>query len=357
MKKIKKKRVLVILVIFFIGTIGISVAYFKNNVNTYNVFTTGEYGTSVTKMFNNPNNWIPGETTSANVIVNNNEKIDVAVRISYTESWTSKKSNTEGDLSLSQNDNIVSLIQWGNDLDWETVVENDTVYKYYKYKLHKGESTSSLLESVTFNPLIDADNSCHSVFEGDTETILCSSNEGGYDGAQYKLGFTIETVQYDMYKKAWNTNVDILSYKPLNIYTNRKIANLDIGNIVDLTTYQNGYDYDSVNPVYIRYLTNREDIVTNVSICKKNGIFSSSICLEPNQYSTNRMKVLNYFNGNENDFPSDCSDDNSSGTNELTCANEFVVIGIDEEGGVFLNDLETSHSCVVMVSFGIFNCQ
>ena len=69
------------------------------------------------------------------------------------------------------------------------------------------------------------------------------------------------------------------------------------------------------------------------------------------------MKVLNYFNGDENNFPANCSDDNSSGTNELTCVNEFVVIGVDEDGGIFLNDLETSYSCVVMASFGIFNCQ
>lgn len=322
-----------------------------------NIFSTSEYGTSVTQTFSNPNNWLPGTTTSANVIVNNNEDVDVAVRISYKESWTSKNSNVEGDLSLSQGGNIASLIQWGNDFDWNTVIENGTIYKYYKYKLHRGESTSSIIESVTFNPLINGDNNCSSVVDGDTTTIACSSNGSGYDGAIYKLQFTIETVQYDMYKKAWNTNVDILNYKPLNIYANQKVSNLDIGSIVDFTTYQNGYDYDAVNSIYIRYLSDKDDIVTKVSVCKKNGIYAPSICLEPDQYNTNRIKVLNYFNGDENNFPANCSDDNTSGTNELTCTNDFVVIGINEDGGLFLNDLETSRSCVVTTSLDIFNCQ
>lgn len=353
-----KKRKIVIILMFVVGVfcLGFTLAYFTNSFNFINNFKTSDYGSNNIEEFVSPTDWTPGDVTEKKIKVENSGSVDEAVRVSYTENWTSSNSNVEGNLSLTQDGNRASLIKWGNDNDWTTVTENNKIYKYYNYKLNPNEVTSTVIESVTFNPLITNSNSCNTVVEGNVRKIVCTSSGNGYDNATYKLVFNIETVQYDKYKNIWNTSVDILDYKPLKIYSNRKLS-LNVGSVADPTNYQTGYDYDSANSVHIRYLTDENNTVTNISICKKNGTYDPAICLETNQYSANRAKVLSYFNGSEVNFPSNCTDDNSSGTNELTCVGDHIVIGIDEDEGIFINDTENGKSCVVMAMLGIFNCQ
>lgn len=351
----KNKKYIVILFIAVVTAFGITFAYFGNSIEVENEFNTSLYGSTLVEEFTSPTNWKPGDTTEKLLQVENTGEVDEAVRISYVETWTSKNSNQQGNLSLSQNGNTASLIKWGNDDDWTTVEENGIVYKYYNYKISPGEETTTLLESITFNPLITNNNNCTTTIEGNTRRISCTSSGEGYDNAKYKIVFTAETIQYNKYKESWNTNVNILDSKPLKIYSNRKLS-LNVGSTVNKEDYQTGYDYDSVNSVFFRYLTDN-NTVTSVSMCKKNGINLPAICLEVNSYTSNRGKVLSYFGGDENNFPTDCSDDNNSGSNELTCANSNIVIGIDEDEGIFINDIENGKSCVIMAMFGIFNCQ
>ena len=71
------------------------------------------------------------------------------------ESWISKNGTT---LPLKQGDNVAADIHWINEDDWTkvTIDGEDYYYYYYNYKLAPGETTSKLLDKVTFNPLINA---------------------------------------------------------------------------------------------------------------------------------------------------------------------------------------------------------
>ena len=210
-----KKTIILLLLIAIVGVVGLTLAYFANTASVENTFNTKQYGTTVTEVFESPDNWTPGTTTDKTLTVTNSGQVDEAVRVSYTESWTSKKGD---DLSLTQGDNRAAVINWANVSDWTTVTENGVEYRYYNYKLAPGETTSTLLNSVTFNSAITNDANCVTTTDETThtKTITCNSTGDGYDGATYKLTFTVETVQYDKYVDAWNTNINIVSMKPMN---------------------------------------------------------------------------------------------------------------------------------------------
>ena len=53
-------------------------------------------------------------------------------------------------------------------------------------------------------------------YDGKTKT--CTSTGDGYDGATYTLTITIETIQFDAYKEAWNTNYKIGSIPGTSLY-------------------------------------------------------------------------------------------------------------------------------------------
>ena len=92
----KNKSLIIILLILVVGVIGLTLAYFANTANITNEFKSKEYGTTVTEEFTSPDNWLPGSTEPKTLTVTNSGQVDEAVRVSYTESWTSKNSNEEG---------------------------------------------------------------------------------------------------------------------------------------------------------------------------------------------------------------------------------------------------------------------
>ena len=217
MKK-NKKSLIALLILVIIGVIGFTLAYFSDSITIGNKFKTKEYGTSVTEVFESPDNWTPGTTTDKTVVATNTGNVDEAVRISYTEKWVAADETTElsgwvdayGKLTSHEEelttDEKAAIINFDNESDWTL----NNGYYYYNYKLEPNESTSSLIESVTFNSLVTSDSKCETV----DNTTTCTSTKKGYDGATYTLTFTIESVQYDQYKKAWNTTIDIASEKP-----------------------------------------------------------------------------------------------------------------------------------------------
>ena len=215
----KNKSLIVILIVLTIGLVGVTIAYFSNSTSIDNTFKTKEYGTTTDEDFVSPNNWLPGDTEPKTLTVTNSGNVDEAVRISYTETWTSKNAkdnDQEGDLPLKQNNNDVAIINWANTDDWSTVTENGVTYKYYKYKLAPTETTTSLLESVTFNSAAVNNSNCvETTPEPGKKVITCDSTGNGYDGATYKLRFNVETVQYNQYQTAWGTSVVLLDEKPL----------------------------------------------------------------------------------------------------------------------------------------------
>ena len=221
-----KKSIIALLIVAIIGIVGLTLAYFSNSDTIENSFITKEYGSTYTEEFVSPDNWLPGDTTDKTVVVENTGEVDEAVRISYTESWTTHNNGTlngwihpdgtksthttETELST---DESVAILNLANTSDWTKVGD----YYYYNYKLAPGESTTSFLESVTFNSKTKLDDTCVTTIDGSTKTVTCNSSGDDYDNATYTLTFTIETVQYNKYNEAWNLNnsVTIAAEKPL----------------------------------------------------------------------------------------------------------------------------------------------
>ena len=207
----RNKSLIALLLVLTVGLIGLTIAYFSNEASVENRFESKQYGTTVEEEFISPSDWRPGDSTDKTIKVTNSGEVDEAVRISYTEIWTSKNGD---ELSLSQNGNRAAVINFSDNNDWLEVTEGGKLYYYYKYKLAPTEETSTLIDSVTFNASITNDATCTSSSGNGNKTVICTSTGDGYDGATYKLKFKVETVQYNKYNDAWTTEVAIAEERP-----------------------------------------------------------------------------------------------------------------------------------------------
>lgn len=205
MKKKNKKPIYVLILVAVILLVGGTIAYFTDTVEITNVFKTKPYSTEVTETFTSPNNWLPGTTTNKSVVAKNTGDVDVAVRMSYTESWKSANGQT---LPLKQGNTVAAVINFNN-TNWIKVTENGKDYYYYNTKLTKNQSSTSFINSVTFNSAIISDSSCQEQNVTGGITKQCTSTGNGYDGATYTMVVTVETAQYDSYRTIWGTNVTI----------------------------------------------------------------------------------------------------------------------------------------------------
>ncbi len=220
-----RKTIIALLLVAIVGIVGLTIAYFANSQTIENNFITKEYGTEVVEEFVSPENWLPGDTTTKTVVAQNTGQVDQAVRVRLTEEWKTYKNGTlngwihpdgtksthttETELST---DERVAVINFANNSDWTKVGD----YYYYNYKLAPNEETSTLIESVTFNPKTKLDDTCETTIGEGTRTITCNSSGDDYDHATYKLTINIETVQYNKFNEAWNLNnsVTIAAEKP-----------------------------------------------------------------------------------------------------------------------------------------------
>ena len=57
----EKKTIIILILVLFIGIIGLTVAYFANSTSLDNIFQTKPYGTIVEETFTSPSNWLPGD--------------------------------------------------------------------------------------------------------------------------------------------------------------------------------------------------------------------------------------------------------------------------------------------------------
>ncbi len=194
-KKNNKSIVAIIAVLAILAVVGGTLAYYTSSQSFDNIFRTKPYSTKFEEVFESPNDWTPGTTTSKEVFATNTGEVDVAVRVSFTEEWVSANGTT---LSGTQGANKAAIINLANTSDWTKVGD----YYVYNRKLTNGQRTSSFLESVTFNENITADVTCTEV--GTTKNCVSSGN--GYDGATYTLRVTIETIQYDAAADTWGLN-------------------------------------------------------------------------------------------------------------------------------------------------------
>lgn len=201
----KRIKFIIFLIVFVI--VGVTFAFFSNTNTFNNLFKTTSYGTSVTDVFVSPDNWTPGTTTTKQVIVNNEGSGDIAVRLSYVEQWSS------GDTVI---DNVINdipavIINRTNVSNW---IKDGNYYYYYK-RLKTNESTTSFMDSVTFNSEIEGGYGCISGSDylygvsNSEDQVHCVYGLGPYNGSTYNLSFNIETIQYDAYEKVWETSVEI----------------------------------------------------------------------------------------------------------------------------------------------------
>ena len=266
-----RKSLIALLLVAIVGLVGLTIAYFANSTSVSNLFTTKEYETTYTESFVSPDNWLPGDTTSKSLVVENTGEVDQAVRLSYTESWTTHnngtlngwihangtKSTHESASELST-DERVAILNLANTDEW-TKVGN---YYYYNYKLAPTETTSSFLESVTFNSKTKLDDTCTTTTNNGVTTTTCNSSGDDYDDATYTLTITVETVQYNKYNEAWNLNntVTIAASKPVATVTG---ATYLINNATNASDAQYGVSTKSNMFVFSHAATSQTTALTD----------------------------------------------------------------------------------------------
>ena len=193
----KKVTILFILIasLILLG-IGVTFAYYTSSADFENEFNTALYQTQATETFESPDNWMPGDTTPKTLTIKNTGNVNVKARVCLTEEWTSHNGDT---LPLEQNGNKAAIINLANTSDW--------TYRLgcYEYNdvLEPNDTTSSFMESVTFNSLIEADLTCTTNTVGNSTTRSCTSSGNGYDNATYTLTLRAETVQANKVEEVW----------------------------------------------------------------------------------------------------------------------------------------------------------
>ncbi len=201
-KKNKKPLIFISLLTFVAIVIGVTLAYF-NTIDTFNnEFTAANYEIEVEEYFESPDNWTPGTTTPKEVIATNKSDIPAAVRVKLTPSWEDSEGNP---LPLTDGTNTAAIINFSFDSDVNWVREGD--WYYYNRPLDKDESTTTLIESVTFNPAlsINSTTDCNDV----NGVTTCRTTFNDYSGGKYTLRIDIETAQYNNYREIWGTNINI----------------------------------------------------------------------------------------------------------------------------------------------------
>ena len=214
----KRKRNIVFVLLLMIS-VGVTIAYLQSTDTFENIFNAGTYSVVTHEEFISPNNWKPGDTIPKTITTKNEGTVPVMVRVRFNEKWLS--SNNE-ELPLIDNNEPVAIINFDNEVDWFRFYDDglydanydgsiyDKISYYYFYyidELAPGETTSSLIDSVTFNPNYNGNVSC--TYNSLTNSNECSSSDE-YMGGTYTLGITVETVQADKYREVWGDFAPIL---------------------------------------------------------------------------------------------------------------------------------------------------
>ena len=198
-KNKKRKKLLIVSVISILTILGGTLAYFTTTTTIKDIFKTALYQNEIVEVFEAPANWTPGTTTDKTVKVTNTGSIDMAVRVSYTEKWITSNNK---EISLTdENGSVASIINFND--DW---TKDEDGYYYFGSKSDKtilkpGETSTSFMSGVTFNPNIVS--SLSETVSQDGKTVTYTSTGNGYDNAQYILTVRLDTIQYDQAENIW----------------------------------------------------------------------------------------------------------------------------------------------------------
>ena len=267
-----KKALIAIALIICISFIGATFAYFTTTGTFTNLFNLGSYNIVTTEVFESPDNWAPGEEIPKTITTTNIGTIPAAVRVSYTEQWIKNINGVDTDIT-DQVDEGTAIINLDNTSNWT----KEGNYYYYNYILEPNQTTSSFIKSVTLNNNV-ASTSCTTSQDG--TTYSCEATNIAL-GATYKLTITKETVQYDKYQSAWNTNVSITEKPPLVQLLNseRDKDNLQVGDEICI----NGSTTECFN--FIRYDGDNIVMLSKYNL-KVGNIYSSDGSTKTGEYTS-----------------------------------------------------------------------
>ena len=293
------KGLFIIIAVLLLVGFGVTLAYFTSTTNFDNLFQTALYQTEATETFTSPDNWMPGDTTPKELTITNTGNVDVKARVCLEEEWESENGDT---LPLKQNGNRAAIINLANTSDW--------TYRLgcYEYNdtLEPNDETSSFIESVTFNPLIEADITC--ITNGNTKT--CTSSGDGYDNATYTLTFTVETIQANAYDTLWPNPITYINRQVAGeITTGDELAidsehfyvvSSDSNNTVLLAKYNllvgDVFDYDSnANPYYS---LNKTLSNSDIGYGLQNSTAKGWIPLEENETTAQYIGIVGFSGTN-----------------------------------------------------------
>ncbi len=217
--KTNKKPLIALAVLAMVGIVAGTIAYFTSEAVFPNVFKTKTYNTELTEEFKSPEDWTPGTKTDKVVSAKNTGNIDLAVRVSYTEEWVAADETTKPSTTLPNGEQSV-ILHKPEEANWK---QEGNYYYYYKGLTNNQSAT--FIDYVTFNENADVkyDEVIEYYYEGEeapvttpdeTKTLVkqvkkYTSKKDGYAGATYTLTIKVETVQYDKYAEAWETEVEI----------------------------------------------------------------------------------------------------------------------------------------------------
>lgn len=218
-------------------------------------------------------------------------------------------------------------------------ITNNTLNSYLNIKFNKVYSIT--YENITNNNyqnlIVDGSNASIT-FTGDVPNDV--ELEGTADFEYQNVVLSLTNVKSDLIIKGIKTTI---------IYASS--GNLKIGSTVNPNNYST--DENSVGPTYIKYILDSNNIVTEIDVCKKATVNAKEVCLiaDASKYNDNKNTIIDYLGSSDG-----CTEEDNFGTTEFTCQNNYVVLATDDDGGVFINDIENTKSCVVNPSFGIYSC-
>lgn len=240
----KRKNLLFICLSVLIFTIGFTLAFYTNKHHIESNFKVTAYGITVEKELDMPSDWKPGDSVDYNISVTNISDIDVAARIIVLPHWRGYVPvTTDGQMKevyysnyvdpgtyydyytkeeISHNGyNIVDLNFTNDDdwLQWGTDYSTGGKIYYYKHRLRPNQTSSNLIDSLTFN-LAAGNLKCESVEDEVVDEYRSGTNlvhyESGYicstgynQNYTFVLHLWIQTVQYNQYQSVWRTSIEI----------------------------------------------------------------------------------------------------------------------------------------------------
>ncbi len=190
----KYKRIIIIVLLLLIGTIGTTIAYFNTRSIIDNNIKSEEYKVTYNYEYIKDGNWNPGDISNPSITVKNDGRVPIAVRAKITDEWTDKNGN-----------NLALELYNGEQVAVHTINTNwfkEGDYYYYYKTINKEESTDSIINTLIYNSNTNKNVNCTNVDDSTT----CTTNND-YASATYKMNITFETVQANAIDKYWNISL------------------------------------------------------------------------------------------------------------------------------------------------------